>query len=173
MNNWALKYLIFSEPSGSQKQKPGRKRNCLSSQTHTVNSKYENTLTENTEAAEVNDRLTRLNQGQKSSRQSQCGKPSKVKTEIVDNQDTVKHRKTEDKVSKKSKTNTRKRLKTPKVKVEVGNEGKETEKREGFCPNCQMPYAALSIVQSPTWHVHECLETPYSSKKGNHHISFK
>ncbi|XP_060073013.1 DNA cross-link repair 1A protein-like [Ylistrum balloti] len=28
---------------------------------------------------------------------------------------------------------------------------------EGFCPHCQVPYAALSF-KSPTWHINECLD---------------
>ena len=69
--------------------------------------------------------------------------------------------------SKAVKRNTRKKskeLKTPEPRD--GDKTEDDEKRSGFCPNCQMPYTALSIVQSPTWHVNECLDTPYSSKEG-------
>ena len=129
-------------------------------------------MTENqqSEISGVDDRTTRFNSRQKSSNQRLSeSNSSKVKTESISDHNAAKHRNNVDEVPKKSKTNTRKRLKTPKVKVEAGTTtaGKLTEKRDGFCPVCQMPYAALSIVQSPTWHIHECLETPYSSKKGN------
>ncbi|NWW15965.1 DCR1A protein, partial [Falcunculus frontatus] len=30
---------------------------------------------------------------------------------------------------------------------------------DGYCPNCQMPFSLL-LVQTPQWHVYECLETP-------------
>uniref|UniRef100_A0A8C5T5D3 DNA cross-link repair 1A protein n=1 Tax=Malurus cyaneus samueli TaxID=2593467 RepID=A0A8C5T5D3_9PASS len=30
---------------------------------------------------------------------------------------------------------------------------------DGHCPNCQMPFSLL-LVQTPQWHVYECLETP-------------
>ncbi|NXH87808.1 DCR1A protein, partial [Edolisoma coerulescens] len=30
---------------------------------------------------------------------------------------------------------------------------------DGYCPSCQMPFSLL-LVQTPQWHVHECLETP-------------
>ncbi|XP_021381697.2 DNA cross-link repair 1A protein [Lonchura striata] len=30
---------------------------------------------------------------------------------------------------------------------------------DGFCPSCQMPFSLL-LVQTPQWHVYECLETP-------------
>ncbi|XP_066278327.1 uncharacterized protein [Branchiostoma lanceolatum] len=30
---------------------------------------------------------------------------------------------------------------------------------EGFCPNCQMPFSLL-LVQSPRWHMAECMEQP-------------
>lgn len=75
--------------------------------------------------------------------------------------------------SKKPKTAPRKRNKTPKLKVKdavpdaaAGADSKADNRSLGYCPVCQMPYRALSIVQSPTWHISECLETPYSSKKG-------
>ena len=69
--------------------------------------------------------------------------------------------------SKAVKRNTRKKskeIKTPEPRDRDKTE--DDQKRLGFCPNCQMPYTALSIVQSPTWHVNECLDTPYSSKEG-------
>ncbi|NXH95875.1 DCR1A protein, partial [Pachycephala philippinensis] len=30
---------------------------------------------------------------------------------------------------------------------------------DGYCPSCQMPFSLL-LVQTPQWHVYECLETP-------------
>ncbi|NWY24872.1 DCR1A protein, partial [Pheucticus melanocephalus] len=35
---------------------------------------------------------------------------------------------------------------------------------DGFCPSCQMPFSLL-LVQTPQWHVYECLETPGSIEK--------
>ena len=154
-----------------QKRKPGRKQISCVSQAVTQTEKQQS---ENTGVGEQKSKVkqrqkTRVKQRQKTSKQSQLENLSHiVKTESIDDKGAIKHRNTIDEVPKKSKTNTRKHIKTPKVKVEDGttDAGKETEKREGFCPVCQMPYAALSIVQSPTWHIDECLETPYSSKKG-------
>eukprot|EP00058_Branchiostoma_floridae_P023470 XP_002608960.1 hypothetical protein BRAFLDRAFT_104983 [Branchiostoma floridae] len=43
---------------------------------------------------------------------------------------------------------------------------KTTPKRvihEGFCPNCQMPFSLL-LVQSPRWHVAECMEQPIQAE---------
>ncbi|NXS27557.1 DCR1A protein, partial [Pomatostomus ruficeps] len=31
--------------------------------------------------------------------------------------------------------------------------------QDGYCPSCQMPFSLL-LVQTPQWHVYECLETP-------------
>ncbi|NXR52304.1 DCR1A protein, partial [Hippolais icterina] len=35
---------------------------------------------------------------------------------------------------------------------------------DGFCPSCQMPFSLL-LVQTPQWHVYECLEAPGSTEK--------
>ncbi|NXM86375.1 DCR1A protein, partial [Oenanthe oenanthe] len=35
---------------------------------------------------------------------------------------------------------------------------------DGFCPSCQMPFSLL-LVQTPQWHVYECLETPGTTEK--------
>ncbi|NXM43761.1 DCR1A protein, partial [Gymnorhina tibicen] len=35
---------------------------------------------------------------------------------------------------------------------------------DGYCPSCQMPFSLL-LVQTPQWHVYECLETPGPIKK--------
>ncbi|NXU51717.1 DCR1A protein, partial [Turnix velox] len=35
---------------------------------------------------------------------------------------------------------------------------------DGYCPSCQMPFALL-LVQTPRWHVAECLDTPGSTEK--------
>ncbi|NWH29629.1 DCR1A protein, partial [Chloropsis hardwickii] len=35
---------------------------------------------------------------------------------------------------------------------------------DGFCPSCQMPFSLL-LVQTPQWHVYECLETPAPIEK--------
>ncbi|XP_063193738.1 DNA cross-link repair 1A protein isoform X1 [Chroicocephalus ridibundus] len=35
---------------------------------------------------------------------------------------------------------------------------------DGYCPSCQMPFALL-LVQTPRWHVAECLDTPGSIEK--------
>lgn len=40
---------------------------------------------------------------------------------------------------------------------------------DGFCPSCQMPFSLL-LVQTPQWHVYECLETPGSVEKGMNRI---
>jgi len=36
---------------------------------------------------------------------------------------------------------------------------------DGHCPSCQMPFSLL-LVQTPRWHVAECLDTPGSTEKG-------
>ncbi|XP_009666937.2 DNA cross-link repair 1A protein isoform X2 [Struthio camelus] len=36
--------------------------------------------------------------------------------------------------------------------------------RDGYCPSCQMPFSLL-LVQTPRWHVAECLDTPGSMEK--------
>ncbi|XP_069140970.1 DNA cross-link repair 1A protein-like [Argopecten irradians] len=35
---------------------------------------------------------------------------------------------------------------------------------EGFCPQCQVPYSALSL-KSPTWHVNECMEREMATEE--------
>ncbi|XP_010182241.1 PREDICTED: DNA cross-link repair 1A protein [Mesitornis unicolor] len=35
---------------------------------------------------------------------------------------------------------------------------------DGYCPSCQMPFSLL-LVQTPRWHVSECLDTPGSIEK--------
>ncbi|XP_025925571.1 DNA cross-link repair 1A protein isoform X1 [Apteryx rowi] len=35
---------------------------------------------------------------------------------------------------------------------------------DGYCPSCQMPFSLL-LVQTPRWHVAECLDTPGSMEK--------
>ncbi|XP_062463891.1 DNA cross-link repair 1A protein isoform X1 [Pezoporus occidentalis] len=35
---------------------------------------------------------------------------------------------------------------------------------DGYCPSCQMPFSLL-LVQTPRWHVAECLDTPGSNEK--------
>ncbi|XP_010288681.1 PREDICTED: DNA cross-link repair 1A protein [Phaethon lepturus] len=35
---------------------------------------------------------------------------------------------------------------------------------DGYCPSCQMPFSLL-LVQTPRWHVAECLDTPGSTEK--------
>ncbi|XP_053548672.1 DNA cross-link repair 1A protein [Bombina bombina] len=35
---------------------------------------------------------------------------------------------------------------------------------EGHCPSCQMPFSIL-LVQTPRWHVSECLDTSWSTEK--------
>ncbi|NXB20642.1 DCR1A protein, partial [Rhagologus leucostigma] len=42
--------------------------------------------------------------------------------------------------------------------VEQGSQNAKTV-HDGFCPSCQMPFSLL-LVQTPQWHVYECLETP-------------
>ncbi|KAM8924752.1 DNA cross-link repair 1A protein [Pelodytes ibericus] len=37
-----------------------------------------------------------------------------------------------------------------------------TPRHSGYCPSCQMPFSAL-LVQTPRWHVSECLDTPGSA----------
>ncbi|XP_018429474.1 PREDICTED: DNA cross-link repair 1A protein [Nanorana parkeri] len=36
-------------------------------------------------------------------------------------------------------------------------------KHSGYCPSCQMPFSVL-LVQTPRWHVSECLDTPSSAQ---------
>lgn len=36
---------------------------------------------------------------------------------------------------------------------------------DGYCPSCQMPFSLL-LVQTPRWHVAECLDTPGTIEKG-------
>jgi hypothetical protein len=75
--------------------------------------------------------------------------------------------------SQKQKKATGKRK--TKVKVEVKPEctpnAKQNVDRSGRCPVCQMPFLLLSMVETPSWHVDQCLDVPYSSKNGNFHIS--
>lgn len=40
---------------------------------------------------------------------------------------------------------------------------------DGFCPSCQMPFSLL-LVQTPQWHVYECLETPGPIEKGMNRV---
>ncbi|XP_054238307.1 DNA cross-link repair 1A protein [Indicator indicator] len=35
---------------------------------------------------------------------------------------------------------------------------------DGYCPSCQMPFSLL-LVQTPRWHVAECLDTPGATEK--------
>ncbi|NWX32421.1 DCR1A protein, partial [Notiomystis cincta] len=44
-----------------------------------------------------------------------------------------------------------------------GDEGARPGHR-GHCPSCQMPFSLL-VVQTPQWHVYECLETPGAVEK--------
>lgn len=57
-----------------------------------------------------------------------------------------------------------------KVKLEVKKEYtpnvKEDTDRSGRCPVCQMPFTLLSLIETPSWHVDQCLDVPYSSKNG-------
>lgn len=43
---------------------------------------------------------------------------------------------------------------------------------DGHCPSCQMPFALLR-VQTPRWHVAECLDTPGSTEKGRNRVREK
>lgn len=43
---------------------------------------------------------------------------------------------------------------------------------DGHCPSCQMPFALLR-VQTPRWHVAECLDTPGSTEKGRSRVREK
>lgn len=38
-------------------------------------------------------------------------------------------------------------------------------KHSGYCPSCQMPFSIL-LVQTPRWHVSECLDTPSAAQTG-------
>ncbi|NWV87012.1 DCR1A protein, partial [Machaerirhynchus nigripectus] len=42
--------------------------------------------------------------------------------------------------------------------VEQGSQNAKAV-HDGYCPSCQMPFSLL-LVQTPQWHVYECLETP-------------
>lgn len=43
---------------------------------------------------------------------------------------------------------------------------------DGYCPSCQMPFSLL-VVQTPRWHVAECLDTPGSVEKGRNRVRRK
>lgn len=43
---------------------------------------------------------------------------------------------------------------------------------DGYCPSCQMPFSLL-LVQTPRWHVAECLDTPGSIGKGMNRVRKK
>ncbi|KAM6306605.1 DNA cross-link repair 1A protein isoform 2-T2 [Aegotheles albertisi] len=47
-----------------------------------------------------------------------------------------------------------------------GEQGSQNTKpvHDGHCPSCQMPFSLL-LVQTPRWHVAECLDTPGSVEK--------
>ena len=42
---------------------------------------------------------------------------------------------------------------------------KKQNQHEGYCPVCQMPFSIL-LLQSPGWHVAECMELPALSSEG-------
>ncbi|KAI8490767.1 DNA cross-link repair 1A protein [Branchiostoma belcheri] len=64
----------------------------------------------------------------------------------------------------KGKTTSKSPGKSPRSRK--SGDASETPKRtvhEGFCPNCQMPFSLL-LVQSPRWHVAECMEQPIQAE---------
>ncbi|XP_053307053.1 DNA cross-link repair 1A protein isoform X2 [Spea bombifrons] len=65
-----------------------------------------------------------------------------------------------------SKQNPQAEPSTPKMK---GSDNKQsprtpTPRHSGYCPSCQMPFAIL-LVQTPRWHVSECLDSPAATEK--------
>lgn len=71
------------------------------------------------------------------------------------------------KATVKRKTKRNDKSTTSSVKPEVTpNKCKPYSDRSGRCPVCQMPFILLSRVESPTWHVDSCLDTPYKGKEG-------
>lgn len=40
---------------------------------------------------------------------------------------------------------------------------------DGYCPSCQMPFSLL-LVQTPRWHVAECLDTPGATENGKNRV---
>lgn len=119
------------------------------------------------------ENVIKIKQRRKASQQK-LSKNQNTKVEMADDKSSLESSEKASLVQKKSRINNRKHEKKTmtKCKVVTTEAAKETEDRVGFCPVCQMPYKALSIVQSPTWHIHECLETPYSSKKGKNILHF-
>lgn len=98
-----------------------------------------------------------------------CHKKSEVKSQAI------RRRKIKSEVANtafKSQGNSCKR-KTGKITVkkevvdETTPEKKPCVDRSGRCPVCQMPFSILSMVETPSWHVDQCLDVPYSSKNGN------
>ncbi|XP_063435475.1 DNA cross-link repair 1A protein-like isoform X2 [Mytilus trossulus] len=67
---------------------------------------------------------------------------------------------------------TRHKRKTPKSKTPK----KERKKYDGYCPVCQMPFSALVMIETPSWHAAECIDNykPESDKqkKGKTRLNF-
>ena len=72
--------------------------------------------------------------------------------------------------AKSKATNARKRV-SVKTKLTTSTKNATLEsktplrKNEGHCPNCQMPFSILRI-ESPRWHVTECMDLPISTPLG-------
>ncbi|KAM6329835.1 DNA cross-link repair 1A protein isoform 2-T2 [Podargus strigoides] len=54
----------------------------------------------------------------------------------------------------------------PESESSLTEQSSQTAKpvHDGYCPSCQMPFSLL-VVQTPRWHVAECLDTPGSVEK--------
>ncbi|KAL4231248.1 DNA cross-link repair 1A protein [Mactra antiquata] len=69
----------------------------------------------------------------------------------------------------KLKTQKRKKKLKREVKIEKSQNTPVNDKKckfygNGRCPVCQMPFTLLSAIETPSWHIDQCLEVPYSSK---------
>ncbi|XP_007665881.2 DNA cross-link repair 1A protein [Ornithorhynchus anatinus] len=57
---------------------------------------------------------------------------------------------------------------TPEKQSRSHNKKQITPKKrpiyDGYCPNCQMPFSLL-LIQTPRWHISECLDVPVSYEK--------
>lgn len=49
--------------------------------------------------------------------------------------------------------------------VHDGSSSEQHPQSRGYCPVCQMPFSIL-VVQTPQWHVAECLENPGETSTG-------
>ncbi|XP_062436619.1 DNA cross-link repair 1A protein isoform X2 [Rhea pennata] len=91
------------------------------------------------------------------------------KKKSVEKNDTVKkskQRSTPDQDLDQSKDDTI--VQSQESVSSLTEEGSQNAKpvHDGYCPSCQMPFSLL-LVQTPRWHVAECLDTPGSMEKAS------